>query len=138
VLRNTSFGFRIERVELGSLSLGLLLLGEKNGVDVGEDTTLGDGNTAQELVELLVVSHGELDVSGHNAGLLVVAGGVAGELKDLGSEVLKHGGKVHGGTSTHTGSVATLLQEAADTSNGELKSSFGRAGGRFLGRGASS
>ena len=121
------------------LSLGLLLFGEEDRVNVGENTTLGDGDTAQQLVQLLVVSHSELNVAGHNARLLVVAGSVTSELKDLSSEVLKHRGKVHGGTSTHSGSVATLLEEAADTSDGELKTSLGAAGCRFLGSsGASS
>ena len=98
-------------------------------MDVGEDTTLGDGDTAQQLVQLLVVSHGELDVAGHNARLLVIASGVTSELKDLSSEVLEHRGKVHGGTSTHSGSVAALLEEAADTSDGELETSLAAAGG---------
>lgn len=47
--------------------LGLLLLallGEKDGVDVGEHTARGDGDARKELVELLVVAHGELDVAG--------------------------------------------------------------------------
>ena len=107
----------------GSLLLGAL--GDKNGVDVGKNTTLGNGDTAEELVELLVVAHGKLNVTGHNAGLLVVAGSVTGKLEDLSSEVLKDGSKVHRGTGTDTGSELTLLQEAADTGHGELKSGLG-------------
>ena len=72
---------------------GLLgLLGEKHGVDVGEDTAGGDGHAAEELVELLVVADGKLDVTGDNALLLVVAGGVASELEDLSGEVFEDGG----------------------------------------------
>ena len=78
-------------------------------MDVGENTTLGNGDTAQKVGELLVVADGQLDVTGHNAGLLVVAGGVSGKLKDLGSEVLKDGGKVHGGTSTDAGGELALI-----------------------------
>jgi hypothetical protein len=48
----------------------------------------------EQLVELLVVAHGEQHVAGDDARLLVVAGGVAGELEDLGSEVLEHGREV--------------------------------------------
>ena len=91
----------------GSLNL-LGALGDEHRVDVGEHTTAGDGHTAEELVELLVVADGQLDVTGHNAGLLVVAGGVAGQLKDLGSEVLEDGGQVHGGTSTDAGGELAL------------------------------
>ena len=52
-------------------------------MDVGEHTAGGDGDGAQQLGELLVVADGQLDVAGHDAGLLVVAGGVAGELQHL-------------------------------------------------------
>jgi hypothetical protein len=53
------------------------LLREKDGVDVREDTAGGDGDAAEELVELLVVTHGELQVAGDDAGLLVVEAGAA-------------------------------------------------------------
>ena len=85
------------------------LLGEKDGVDVGEDTAGGDGDAAEELVELLVVLDGEGDVAGDDAALLVVAGGVAGELEDLGAEVLEDGGEVDTSADTDTGGVAALL-----------------------------
>jgi hypothetical protein len=62
-------------------------------------------------------------VSRQNANLLVVISGIiiTSELKDLGSEVLKHGGKVHGGRSTHARSITFLLEEMSDGTNGELK-----------------
>ena len=46
-----------------------------------------DDNGAEELVELFVVSDGELQVTGHDTRLLVVTGGVTGELEDLSGEV---------------------------------------------------
>lgn len=61
--------------------------GEELGENVGEDTTLRDDDGSQELVELLVVSDSELQVSGHDTRLLVVSGSVTGKLEDLGSEV---------------------------------------------------
>ena len=103
----------------------VLLGGEKEDMDVGEDTTGGDGSAAKESVELLIVADGELDVTGHNSGLLVVLGGVASELEDLSGEVLKDGGKVDRGAGTNALSVSALLHEASDSSNGELKSSLG-------------
>ena len=96
-------------------------------MDVGEDTTGGDGDSAEELVELLVVLDGEGDVAGHDAGLLVVAGGVSGELKDLGAEVLEDGGHVDTGSHTNTGSVPALLEVTGETGNRELKSGLGAA-----------
>ena len=43
---------------------------------------------------LLIVADGELQVTGDNTLLLVVAGGVASKLEDLGSEVLEDCSKV--------------------------------------------
>ena len=97
-------------------------------MDVGEDTTLGDGHAAEELVELFVVADGELNVAGSDAGLLVVASGVAGELEDLSGEVLHYCSKVDGGATTDTSGVLSLAQVASDTANGELKSSAAAAG----------
>ena len=116
----------------------LLLLGEKDGMDVGEDSTGSDGDSAQKLVELLVVLYGKGDVAGDNAGLLVVAGGVSGKLKDLSAQVLKDGGHVDTGSHTNTGSVSTLLKVACQTGNWELKPSLGRRAGALSGLSASS
>ena len=113
------------------LSLALLrLLGEEDGLDVGEDTALGNGDTAQQLVQLLVIPDGQLQVAGDDPGLLVVTGSVASQLEDLSSEVLKDSSQVDGSTSTHALSIVAFAQETVDTSNGELKS---RAAGSALG-----
>jgi len=107
-------------------------------VDVGKNTTLGNGDIAEKLVQLLVVADSQLDVAGHDAGLLVVAGSVTGKLKDLSSEVLKDGSKVHGGTGTDTGGELALLQEAADTGHRELQTSLARLGHALGGLSSSS
>ena len=93
-------------------------------MDVGEDTTSSDSGVAEELVQLVVVADSQLDVTGNNAGLLVVLSGVASEFEDLSGEVLKNGSEVHGGTSTDALSVATSLEEAGDSADGELKASL--------------
>jgi hypothetical protein len=106
------------------LSLGLLgLLGQEDSLDVGENTTLGNGDTGQELVQLLVVADGQLEVAGDDPGLLVVPGGVASQLQDLSGQVLHDGGHVDRGASTHTLSIVTLPQKTVDTTDRELKSS---------------
>ena len=94
-------------------------------MDVGEDTTLGDGHARQELAELLVVADGQLNVAGDDTGLLVVAGSVSCQLKDLGGQVLKHSGQVHWGTGTDSLGVTALLQVASDTAHWELQTSLG-------------
>ena len=105
-------------------------------MDVGEHTAGGDGDAAEELVELLVVLHSEGDVPGDDPGLLVVAGSVSGELEDLGAEVLEDGGEVDTGTDSDTAGESSLLEVPADTGDGELKSSLG-GGASALGRSAS-
>ena len=94
-------------------------------MDVGEDTAGGDGDSAKELVELLIILDGKGDVPGDDAGLLVVAGGVSGELEDLSAEVLEDGGEVDTGSDSDTAGVSSLLQVPADTGDGELKSGLG-------------
>ena len=101
-------------------------------MDVGEDTTGGDGDGAQQLGELLIVADGQLDVAGHDAGLLVVAGGVAGELKNLGGEVLEDRGEVHGGTGADAGGVLAGLEVARDAADGELEARLGGAADSLL------
>ena len=61
------------------------LLGEEDSLDVGEDTTLGNGDTGEEFVQFLVVADGKLEVTGDDSGLLVVTGSVACKLEDLSS-----------------------------------------------------
>ena len=95
-------------------------------VNVGEDTTLGDGDVSEKLVQLLIVPDGELQVAGDDTRLLVVAGGVASQLQDFGSEVLKNGGQVDGRTGTDTLSVVALAEKTVDTANRERETSLRR------------
>ena len=99
------------------------LLGEKDGLDVGQDTTLGDGDSREKFVQLLVITDGELKMSWDDSGLLVVTGSVASQLEDLSSEVLEDGSQVDRGTSTHSLGVVAFAEESVDSANGELKSS---------------
>ena len=105
------------------LSLLLGLLGEEDSLDVGEDTTLGNGHTGEQLVQLLVVADGQLEMTGDDPGLLVVTGGVASQLEDLSGEVLHDGSQVDGGTGAHTLGIVALAEEPVDTAHGELESS---------------
>jgi hypothetical protein len=96
-------------------------------VNVGEDTTLGDGDVTEQLVQLLIVTDGELEMTRDDTGLLVVTGGVASQLEDLSSEVLEDGGQINGSTSTDTLSIVALAEETMDTTDGEGETSLGRA-----------
>lgn len=92
-------------------------------------------------------------MSGDDTRLLVVSGGVTGQLEDLGREVLEDGGEVDGGTSSDSlckverersveegdtrrktwmlTSVVALSEETVDTTDGELETGLGRSGGRL-------
>ena len=61
---------RLERMRAERLSGLGHLLGEKDRMDVREDAALRDGDAAEELVQLLIVADGELDVPRDDAGLL--------------------------------------------------------------------
>jgi hypothetical protein len=95
-------------------------------VNVGQDTTLGNGNVAQKLVQLLIVADGELQMTGDDTSLLVVASSVTSKLEDFGSEVLEDSGQVDRSTGTDTLSVVTLAEKTVDTTDGERETSLGR------------
>ena len=105
------------------LSLGLLgLLGEEDGLDVGQDTSLGDGHTGQEFVQLLVIPDGKLKMTRNDPSLLVVTSSIACQLENLSGQVLHDGSHVDWGSCANTLSIVSLPQKTMDTSNRELKS----------------
>lgn len=114
--------------QLDSLGALFRLLGEKDGLDVGKDTTLGYGDAGEEFVELLVVPDGELEMPRDDPGLLVVPGGVAGQLENLSGQIFHDGGQVDGCTGSYPLGVVTLPQETVDPPDGELESGSRRAG----------
>jgi hypothetical protein len=94
-------------------------------VNVGEDTTLGNGDVSEQLVQLLVVADGELEMAGNDTGLLVVTGSVSGQFEDLSRQVLKDSGEVDGSASTNTLGVVALAEETVDTTDGESETGLG-------------
>ena len=104
-------------------------------MDVGDDAAASDGRL-DERVELLISADRELQVTGSDALHLEVLARVAGELEDLGGEVLEDGGGVD--RRRGADALAALdgrLEEPVDTADGELKSGLGRPGlRRLLGR----
>ena len=101
--------------------LGLLgLLGQKYSLDVGQYTTLGNGHTAEKLVQLLVITDGQLQVTWDDPGLLVVTGGVTCQLQNLSSQIFHHGSQVDWGTSSNTLGIVALAKMTMDTAHWEL------------------
>jgi hypothetical protein len=101
------------------------LLRQQDGVDVGQDTALRDGHAGEKLVQLFVVSDGELQVARYDSGLLVVAGSVSGQLENLSAQVLEHSGQVDRRAGTDTSCVVSLAQQSVNTTDRELKTGSG-------------
>jgi len=99
------------------------LLGQKNGLDVREHTSLRDGDTGQKFVQLFVVADGQLKVTRDDPALLVVTSSVSSQLEDLSGQVLQDGRQVDGRSRANSFSVVSFPQETVDTSNWELESS---------------
>lgn len=57
-------------------------------MDIRQDTTLSNGDMAQQLVQLLVVADSELEMARDNTRLLVVTGSIASEFENFGSQIL--------------------------------------------------
>jgi hypothetical protein len=81
---------------MGEEDLSLLfgLFGQQDCLDVGQDTSLGDGDSGQELVQLPVVADGQLQVTWDDSGLLVITSGVSSQFEDLSGQVLHDGSQV--------------------------------------------
>jgi hypothetical protein len=82
------------------LCLGSYLLGEKNSVDVGQNSSRGNGNSSKKLVQLLIVLDGKSNVPGNDTRLLVVTSGISGKLEDLSGKVLENSSKINGCSSS--------------------------------------
>ena len=67
-------------------------------VDIRQDTSLGNSDVTQQLVQFLVVADGELKVTGNDTRLLVVTSSVAGQFEDFSSKVFENCSQIDGGT----------------------------------------
>ncbi|CAH3188752.1 unnamed protein product, partial [Porites evermanni] len=81
------------------------LLGQKNSLDVGQDTSLRDGDAGKQFVQLFVVANSKLKVTRNDSGLLVVTSSIARQLEDLSAQILEHRSQVDWGTSANTLSI---------------------------------
>jgi len=95
-------------------------------MDVGKDTTLGNGDVTQKLVQFLVIPDGELKMTRDDTGLLVVTGSIACQLEDFGCEVFENSGEIDGRTGTNTLSIVAFPKQTVDTANWESETGLGR------------
>ncbi|PFX18835.1 Histone H2B 5 [Stylophora pistillata] len=81
-------------------------LGKKNSLDVGENSSLSNGDPTKELVQLFVISDGELKMPWDNSCLLVISCSVTSKLKDLSGQVLEN--RCHVNRSARTDSLRVV------------------------------
>ena len=67
-------------------------------MDIRQDTSLGNSDVTQQLVQLLIIADGELEMTRDDTRLLVITGSIAGQLKDFSSKVLQDGSEIDGST----------------------------------------
>lgn len=103
----------------GHLGCGSLLW-QEHSLDVRQNTTLGDRNAGQKLVQLLVVTDGQLEVTRNDSRLLVVTSGVTGQLEHFSGQVFHDGRQVDRGAGTDSFGVVTLAQQTVNSADGEL------------------
>lgn len=60
-----------------------------------------------------------------DTGLLVVTGGVSGQLENFSSKVLKNSGEINWSTSSDTLGVVSLPQKTVNTTDGESETGLG-------------
>ena len=102
-------------------------LGKKDSLDVGQNTSLSNGDTGEQFVQLLVVTDGQLQVTGDDPGLLVVTCSISSQLQNLSGQVFHDCSEVHWCTSSYAFGVVTFAQVAMDTADGELQTGTTRA-----------
>ncbi len=104
---------------------------QQHGLDVVQHAALSDGHSAKEFVQLLVVAHRQLQVTGDDTGLLVVPSGVSSQLQDLSRQILEHSGQINRSTSTDAlgsylcGKAAAVLTLRDMTSDAQTPKLFG-------------
>ena len=103
-------------------------LWQQDGVDVWQDTTLSDGDTAQQLVQFFVVADGELQVTRDDTCLFVVSSSVSSQFENFSGQVFQDGSEVDWRTSTNALGVATFAELAVNTTDRELQTGLSRAG----------
>lgn len=104
----------------------LRLLGQEYGLYVGQHTALSDRHAGQELVEFLVVSDRQLQVTRNDPRLLVVSGGVTGQLQNFGGQIFHYGREVYGRAGTDSLRVVAFAEKTMYTTHGKLQSGAAR------------
>jgi hypothetical protein len=95
------------------------------GMDVWQNTTLGNGDVSKELVQFLVVADGELKMTWDDTGLLVVTSSVSSQLENFSCKVFEDSSEVNWSTSTDTLSIVSLAEKTVHTTDWESQTGLG-------------
>ena len=106
-------------------------LRQKNGLNVWQDTTLGNSDASQQFVQFFVIPDCELQMPWNDSCFLVVPGRVTGELQHFSRQVFENGGQVDRGTGTDSLGVVTFSKESMDSTDWKLKPGSTGSGLRF-------
>ena len=118
------FGVQHPRRDLVLLgSAFFVLLGEQDSVDVWQNTTSGNGDSTQELVQFFVVSDGQLKMSWDDSLFLVVTGSVASQLQDFSRQVFQDGSQVDWSSGSNSRSIVSFSQESVHSADWKLQTS---------------
>ena len=102
-------------------------------MNIRKDTSRRNRDSSQQFVQFFIILNRQRQMARHDAALLIVPGGIAGQFENFGAQVFQDGSEVDGGASAHAGGVFSLSQVATDTTDGELESRLGGGGcGCFL------
>jgi hypothetical protein len=127
-VKNQKESTRIDKLYFKRFRDLRLFARHKDCMDIREDTASGDGDSRQQLVQLLVIPHGELNMAWNDARLLVVTGSVPCELEHFCGKVFHDGSHVDWGSGADAVGIPALFQEPVDATHRELETCLGRAG----------
>jgi len=96
-------------------------------MNVWQNTTLGNGDMSEKLVQFFIVADSELKMTRNDTGLLVVTSGITSQFEDFGGKILKDGSEIDRSTSADTLSIVALSEETVNTADWERESGLGRA-----------
>ena len=100
-------------------------------IDLWADTTLGDLDLGEELVEFIIVADSKLNMSRGDRLLLVLVGAVTRQIEDLHREVLKCCCEEDSATDSNSCCISALFQLSVASADWEDDSSSGGSGNRL-------
>ncbi|XP_055605175.1 uncharacterized protein LOC129753383 [Uranotaenia lowii] len=103
---------------------------EQDGLDVGQNTSLSDGDAREQFVQLLVIADGQLKMTRDDTGLLVVTSGVSCQFQHFSCQIFHDSGQIDGSSSSDTFCVVALAEQTMDTTNWELNGKAAKKSGK--------